>query len=52
MTRTHRSLHRVLWPVLALIVAIGFVLALWLRPPPEGGQTRLDPRHVSLEPIG
>lgn len=34
MTRRHRSLHRVLWPVLAVIVALGFVMALSLRPPP------------------
>jgi hypothetical protein len=35
MTRTHRSLHRVVWPILALLVALGVLLALWLRPPPE-----------------
>ena len=35
MTRTHRSLHRIVWPILALVVAIGFALALWLRPPPD-----------------
>ena len=35
MTRTHRSLHRVIWPILALLVVIGVVLALWRRPPPE-----------------
>ena len=35
MTRTHRALHRVIWPILALLVVIGVVLALWLRPPPE-----------------
>ena len=35
MTRTHRSLHRIVWPILALLVAIGVVLALWLRPPPD-----------------
>jgi hypothetical protein len=34
MTRSHRSVHRVLWPVLALAVALGFSLALDLRPPP------------------
>jgi hypothetical protein len=33
MTRKHRSVHRLLWPALALTVAIGFVLALYLRPP-------------------
>jgi hypothetical protein len=42
MTRTHRSLHRVIWPILALLVAIGVVLALWLRPPPE--HAKLTPR--------
>jgi hypothetical protein len=33
MTRKHRSVHRLLWPALALTLAIGFVLALYLRPP-------------------
>jgi hypothetical protein len=35
MTRGHRSFHRMMWPVLALLVALGFTLALALRPPPE-----------------
>jgi hypothetical protein len=35
MTRGHRSVHRVLWPVLALIVGLGVTMALVLRPPPE-----------------
>jgi hypothetical protein len=35
MTRTHRRLHRIVWPILALIVALGVLLALWLRPPPD-----------------
>jgi hypothetical protein len=35
MTRTHRRLHRALWPVLGLVVVLGFTLALVLRPPPE-----------------
>ena len=35
MTRGHRSVHRVLWPVLALIVGLGVTMALLLRPPPE-----------------
>jgi len=34
MTRTHRLLHRRLWPILAVIVALGFVVAISLRPPP------------------
>ena len=35
MTRAHRSLHRIVWPILAVLVALGVVLALWLRPPPK-----------------
>ena len=49
MTRRHRSLHRALWPILALAVGLGFVLALWLRPPPEPGQVRAIPRNAPLE---
>ncbi len=48
MTRAHRSLHRLLWPILAIAVALGVVLALWLRPPPEPGQSRAMPvEHVA-----
>jgi hypothetical protein len=35
MTRSHRTVHRLLWPVLALAIGLGFVMALYLRPPPE-----------------
>jgi hypothetical protein len=35
MTRSQRSVHRALWPVLALAVALGFGMALALRPPPD-----------------
>ena len=49
MTRRHRSLHRVVWPILALVVATGFVLARWLRPPPEPGQVRAIPRAAPME---
>jgi hypothetical protein len=35
MTRGHRTVHRFIWPVLAIMVALGFTLALALRPPPE-----------------
>ena len=34
MRRAHRSTHRMLWPILALVVAVGFALALYLRAPP------------------
>ena len=33
MRRPHRLAHRVLWPVLALLVMLGFTLALVWRPP-------------------
>jgi hypothetical protein len=33
MTRSQRRVHRALWPILALAVALGFALALTLRPP-------------------
>lgn len=47
MTRGHRAFHRLLWPVLALFVALGFTMALALRPPPEppadsAPKTRVD----------
>jgi hypothetical protein len=35
MRRSHRSVHCALWPVLALMVALGFGMALVLRPPPD-----------------
>src|SRR5689334_8399255 len=35
MTRGHRKIHRLFWPVLAVVVALGFTMALVKRPPPE-----------------
>jgi hypothetical protein len=35
MTRAHRFVHRLVWPVLALATLFGLVMALALRPPPE-----------------
>ena len=49
MTRMHRSLHRIVWPILALAVALGVVLALWLRPPPDDDNTRAIPPPVPME---
>jgi hypothetical protein len=46
MTRGHRSVHRVLWPALALIVAVGFTMALALRPPPD----QPEPPSAQSEP--
>jgi hypothetical protein len=35
MTRGHRTVHRIVWPLLAVLVALGFTMALIKRPPPE-----------------
>jgi hypothetical protein len=35
MTRSHRSVHRMIWPALALAIGLGFAMALYLRPPPD-----------------
>jgi hypothetical protein len=37
MTRSQRSVHRVLWVVLALAMGIGFAVALLLRAPAHAG---------------
>jgi hypothetical protein len=34
MRLAHRSVHRAIWPVLGIVVGLGLVLALILRPPP------------------
>jgi hypothetical protein len=34
MTRKHRSVHRLLWPALALTIGVALAAALYLRPPP------------------
>jgi hypothetical protein len=38
MRRSHRAVHRAVWPVLALVVGLGFAMALILRPPPPVAQ--------------
>jgi hypothetical protein len=35
MTRSHRFAHRLIWPVLAVVVVLGLTMALVLRPPPD-----------------
>ena len=35
MRRAHRSVHRAVWPVLAVLVLGGLAAALLLRPPPK-----------------
>jgi hypothetical protein len=34
MRRAQRSVHRVLWPILAVLVVVAVAMALVLRPPP------------------
>jgi hypothetical protein len=34
MKRAHRIAHRMLWPVLALLVGLGLTTALTMRAPP------------------
>jgi hypothetical protein len=46
MTRTHRAWHRVLWIVLALVVATGFLLALTLRPAPAAPLSHIAQDHA------
>lgn len=35
MRRAHRNAHRMLWPALAVLVGIAFVMSLVMRAPPE-----------------
>jgi hypothetical protein len=35
MRRSHRAVHRALWPVLAVAMALGVAAALVLRPPSD-----------------
>ena len=47
MTRTHRSIHRLLWTMLAFTVAVGLTMALVLRPLPDAPaeQSTTEPRR-------
>jgi hypothetical protein len=35
MRRTHRTVHRIVWPVIGTLLLFGVVAALIVRPPPE-----------------
>jgi hypothetical protein len=39
MIRAHRTVHRLIWPILALLVAFGLTMAIVLRPPPDAPET-------------
>lgn len=45
MMRSHRAVHRALWPILALAVGFGLAMALVRRPPsPATPQTTVEPK--------
>jgi hypothetical protein len=35
MRRSHRLVHRAIWPLLVLLIGAGLTMALIKRPPPE-----------------
>jgi len=50
MRRTHRAVHRALWPILALLVGLGLALALALRaPPPDASQPDASQAAAEVE---
>ena len=48
MTRGHRTVHRMLWPALALIVALGFTMALVLPAAARSRPRQAEPRRMSV----
>lgn len=50
MTRGHRAAHRLIWPLLALVVAALFVHAIVTRPPPEPPQAAIGSPQAATEP--
>jgi hypothetical protein len=51
MRRAHRTVHRALWPVLAVLVMIGLAAALWLRPPPKVESSASVLMHAQVSPF-
>jgi len=47
MRRAHRTVHRALWPVLAVLVLLGLAAALWLRKPVISDQKPVTSSLVS-----
>jgi hypothetical protein len=46
MRRAHRSFHGALWPILAVVVALGLAMALLLRKPADAHSS-----HATGTPI-
>jgi hypothetical protein len=45
MTHTHRTMHRLLWPLLAITIVALFAVALIKRTPPEGAPAAPAAEH-------
>jgi hypothetical protein len=47
MTRSHRLAHRLMWPILALAIGLGFAMAFYLRLPPDAPEPTVaaEPRR-------
>ncbi len=48
MRRAHRTAHRILWPVIAVLLLAGVTMAFVLRPPPEKSSQFPSPAPESI----
>jgi hypothetical protein len=45
MKLQHRSVHRALWPVLAVLIGLGVTMSLILRAPPQPPPVAVESRQ-------
>jgi hypothetical protein len=50
MKRRHRSMHRMLWPALALLVGLGLTLSLMMRAPPPAPPAKAEGKPMEARP--